>query len=622
VVDSGAATDLAVFVDRLAAPGSDRMTAAARVQIRRAIMDGNTPPGIRRLAEALAAGVDRAPAPRRSTEDAGSVAAAVRGNSLVVLDDVDEDGLAEAIELLLADGMRVMVTGSDRQLADRVRTALPAGTAGRVLDRLPALRCGELRELRGLLATSTAARRARAGQELPTEAELPDPAEVAELCRQADRSVPPGRGTGMVPALLAGLDPSRLAAVTSVAHLVDRSLKALPSATECEWAWRLLSNLVFAQHRPVFEGMLEDVTQAVAGVERGRGAAPVTFVARPANDVLGVLRHYRDFLSSGGRSRTYFRPSVQREAQPVLAAIRVAGRMPATLDEVSRVVDYLELGEWLRRVCAGCDELGVPAPRDDGELRRLQDVLLRVTVAVRAVSALRHDVLFLAADSPLSVPDVESAANVASAVLDFGAYGSAVEANRRLTAMADRLAARSPLIATAPEHEQASAALRERDADGYAAAVEALVAARREQHDELRRTTLLQRLGAAAPGLASAWTALAEDHPAALGMAVFVPMDELLAQLPPPDSVDVVLVLGAAALGVEHLLLTAVAPRMIAAVGPGERPGPAPTLLSVLHRADALMIHGKLTGPAAPVVPITMAVPRSPRPATMGRAGA
>ena len=61
---------------------------------------------------------------------------------------------------------------------------------------------------------------------------------------------------------------------------------------------------------------------------------------------------------------------------------------------------------------------------------------------------------------------------------------------------------------------------------------------------------------------------------------------------------------------------------MIAAVGPGERPGPAPTLLSVLHRADALMIHGKLAGPAAPVVPITMAVPRSPRTATMGRAGA
>ena len=127
MVDSGAATDLAVFVDRLAAPGSDRMTAAARVQIRRAIMDGNTPPGIRRLAEALAAGVDRAPAPRRSTEDAGSVAAAVRGNSLVVLDDVDEDGLAEAIELLA----RRRHAGDGHGVGPAAGRPGPDGVAGR-----------------------------------------------------------------------------------------------------------------------------------------------------------------------------------------------------------------------------------------------------------------------------------------------------------------------------------------------------------------------------------------------------------------------------------------------------------------------------------------------------------
>ena len=620
----GEAADLAVFVDRLAAAGSDRTTATARVQIRRAIGDGHTPAGVRRLAEALAASVDRTPAPRRSSEDPGSVAAAVRGNSLVILDDTDVAGLADAIDQLLADGMRVMVTGPDPQLANRVRHALPARTAGRVLDRLPALSSGELRELRGLLATSTPARRARAGQRLPAEADLPDPAEVAELCRHTSRSIEPGPGAAMVPGLLAGLDPGRLAAVTSVARLVNRSLVALPPTTECDWAWRLLSNLVLAQHRPVFDGTLEDIAQAVAGVERGRGAPPVSFVARPEDDALGVLRHYRDFLASGGRCRTYFRPSVQREAQPLLAGVRVAGRVPTTVDEVRRVVDYLELGEWLRRVCAGCAELGIPAPRDDGELRQLQAVLLRVAAAVRSVSALRHDVLFLAADSPLSVPDVETAAQVATAVLEFENYGAAVEAYRRLDEMSDRLAAHSPATATAPEHEQACAALRERDAAGYAAAVEALIAARRERHDEARRTTLLQRLGSAAPGLASAWAALAEASPAALGMAVFEPMDELLAQLPPADSADVVLVLGAAALGVEHLLLTAVAPRMVAAVGPDERPGPAPTLLSVLQRADALLIHGQLSGPAAPVVPISMAVQqqRAPRPAALGRTGA
>ena len=85
---------------------------------------------------------------------------------------------------------------------------MPAGTTGRVLERLPALHSGELRELRGLLATSTAARRARAAQELPTEADLPDPAEVAELCRQAAQPVPPGRGAGMVPTCWPGWTPT------------------------------------------------------------------------------------------------------------------------------------------------------------------------------------------------------------------------------------------------------------------------------------------------------------------------------------------------------------------------------------------------------------------------------
>jgi hypothetical protein len=284
----------------------------------------------------------------------------------------------------------------------------------------------------------------------------------------------------------------------------------------------------------------------------------------------------------------------------------------------------LELGEWLRRVCTGCGELGLPSPHDDGELCRLHDVLLRVAAAVRSVSALRHDVLFLAEDSPLSVPDVDTAADVAVAVLDYELNGSAVDARRQLDSMADRLAACSPVLAVAPEHEQACTALRERDAEGYLAAVEALVAARREQRDETRRTTLLQRLGAVAPGLASAWAALAAHSPAALGMAVFRPMEELLAELPPPDSVDVLLVLGAAALGVEHLLLTAAAPRLIAAVGPGERPGPAPTLLSVLQRADALVIHGKAGGPTAPVVPISVVQQQSriPRQAALGQAGA
>ncbi|MGH3588247.1 MAG: hypothetical protein ACRDQ0_18230, partial [Pseudonocardia sp.] len=138
----------------------------------------------------------------------------------------------------------------------------------------------------------------------------------------------------------------------------------------------------------------------------------------------------------------------------------------------------------------------------------------------------------------------------------------------------------------------------------------ALVAARREAHDEAQRTTLLQRLADGAPRLAEAWAALAEDEPTALGLVSFVPVESLLSTLPPADSADVVLVLGAPALGVERLLLAAVAPRLVAVVGPDESRDDTPNLLSVLQRASALVIRGPATAPAGVrVVPLQASAP-------------
>jgi hypothetical protein len=616
--DSGDA-DLAVFVDRLAAAGSDRPTALARAQIRRAIGEGTSPPGVRRLAEALAASVtDRPPSPRRPTEDSGSVVEAMRENTLVVLEDVDSRSLAGSIGALLADGKRLVVTASDPAQLDAVREALPPDVAGRVLGRLPTLPCEELRELRGLLATSTPSRRARARQHLPAAGELPPTVEVAELCARAVRPTGSVAGAWMVPGLLTDLEPARRAAVTSVARLVDRSLGALPAPSEGEWVWTLLSDLILTRHRAVFDRMLEDTAQAVTAVEAARNAARVTFTTPLDAAAVVTLRNYCNFLSAGGRTRSYFRSALQREVAPVLEQVRVDDHEPASEDEVRRVVENLELGQRLRRIGNACVEMRVPAPRDEAELRSLTAVLVQVAAAVRSVGALRHDVLFLAPNSPLSVPDLETAGHVATSILDFEVHGSAAEAGRTLDTMTDRLGGSCTVDAMAPEHELALAALRARDGAGFAAAVEALGGARREQRDEVRRFELLQRLGGAAPGLADAWTVLADTHPAALGIASFVPMDALLSAVPPPDSADVVLVLGAPALGVERLLLMAVAPRMIAVVAPGERPDGAPTLLSVLHRASALTIRGRTEGVPARVVPISKAVAGRPTRAAAG----
>jgi hypothetical protein len=611
--------DLAVFVDRLAAAGSDQSTTDAQTQIHHAIAAGSPPPGVRRLAEALAASVaELPPPPRRPAEDATSLVSAVRDNTLVILDDFDVPATARAVAALLADGRRVVVTGAVPAELAAVRAALPPEAVDRALPHLPGLPPAELRELRRLLATSTPERRARGAQLLPPESALPDVGEVSRLCALAAGSEAAGDGEWILPTILADLDEERRAAVTSVAERVDDALAAMPSRAEHGWAWQLLSELIFGQQRVAFDRMIEDVAEVIGVLDRTRSAPPVSFTAAPPPDAAEVLVRYREFLASGGRSRSYFRSAAQREVQPVLDVARVGARQPEDEDDIDRVLEYLELVERQARVDAACGELGVPIPADENELTEIGDGLGKIATAARAVSALRHDVLFIADDSPLSVPDVDAAQELATGILEFAVHGSGVDAARRLEALADALAALSPATATAPEHEQAVAALRERDAAGYAAAVDALGAARREQRDDQLRVLLQQRLEEGAPRLAAAWAELAESDPAALGFVSFVPVEPLLSTLPPPDSADVVLVLGASGLGVERLLLSAVAPRIVAVVGPGDDRGEAPTLLSVLQRASALVIRGRPTG--GRVVPFNGGPARAAAP--VGQAGA
>ncbi|TQM16068.1 hypothetical protein [Pseudonocardia kunmingensis] len=611
--------DLAVFVDRLAAAGSDQPTTDAQTQIRRAIAAGASPPGLRRLAEALAASVaELPPPPRRPAEDPASVVAAMRDNALVVLEDFDTAAAAAAVAALLADGRRVIVTGATPAEVAAVRAALPPEAADRALPHLPTLTPAELRELRRLLATSTPERRARGAQELPPENALPDPADVAALCAEVARHTGEDTGAWMVPTLLADLDEGRRAAVTSVARCVHRSLGSMPGHAGSEWTWRLLSELIYGRRRAEFDQLVEDTSRVSAALDRTRSDPPVSFSAAPPPDTVAVLLRYREFLAGGGRTRAYFRSAAQREVQPVLEKVRVGDRHPETEADVDRVLEYLELVDRQAQVDAACAELGVPVPRDADELAEVSDGLAKVAAAARSVGALRHDVLFLAPDSPLAVPDLETAEEIALAIIEYADHGSAVAAARRLDALADALAQRSPVPATAPELEQAVTALRDRDAEGYAAAVEALGAARREVRDETQCAELLERLRNGAPRLAEAWSALAERDPTALGLASFVPVAPLLSALPAPDSADIVLVLGARGLGVERLLLAAVAPRLVAVVGPGDERDDPPSMVDVLQRASALVIRGRAT--RGRVLPFNGSPPRSAAP--VGQAGA
>lgn len=597
------ADDLLVFVERLAAAGQgDRSTARAREEIGRVIRAGSPPPGLRRLAEALAASVaEAAPHPRHPVGDAASVVPAMNSNALVVLDQADPAAVGSVVSALIVDGRRVVVTAETDAELDAVR---PEVATGRVLDAVPALPAAELRELRRLLATATVAGRARTDQQLPPHEAMPTVDDVERLCRQAVHA-PSDGGASMVPRVLASVDAERLAAVTAIARSVVANLEALGSRRQHGWEWELLGHLIHTRHRATFDRTLEDTAQACGTVDRRRNAPPVTFTGPLPLDAADQLIDYHAFLKEGGRTRGYFRPTVQREAQAILRLVRVAGREPQGCAEVLRVLDHLELGERLVRIEAGCREMRVPGPRGPEELAALAEGLGRVAAATRSVGRLRHDVLFLAADSPLSVPDVTSAAEVATAILEYAEHGSAAEAAGRLDGIAAGLAALAPVAAIAPEHQRAVDALRARDVVRYTGAVEALGAARREQRDAARRGELMQKLRSTAPALADAWEQ--SDEHGALGLACFVRADVLLSALPAPDSADVVVVVGAARLGVERLLLAAVAPRMIATVAPDDEPEASPSLLSVLHRAAALAIRGRATRVPGQVVQLSPA---------------
>lgn len=589
--------DLLVFVERLAAAGQgDPATARAREEIRRAIHAGSPPPGLRRLAEALAASAAETPPPRHPVDDVTSVVPAMQAHTLVELTDADPAEVGAVITALIADGRRVVVTAETDVELGVVRGEV---AAGRVLDGLPALPAADLRELRRLLATATATARMRPGQQLPPHEAMPTVEDVERLCAQAGQAQAVD-GTSMVPHMLGSVDPDRRAAVTTIARCVTTRLEALGSRREHAWEWELLGHLVHTRHRAAFDRVSEDTAQSVAIVEKRRTAPPVTLTGPLPADAADQLIDYHSFLQAGGRSRAYFRPTVQREAQAVLRLIRVGDRQPESSADVLRVLDHLELGERLHRIEAGCQEMRIPGPRGPAELAELAEGLGRVAAAARVVGQLRHDVLFLATDSPLSVPDVRSAAEVAAAILDYAEHGSAAEAAGHLDGIAVGLAALAPAAATAPEHQRAVDALRARDVARYAVAVGELGAARREQRDAARCAELVGGLRATAPTLADAWEQAPEHGSAALGFASFIPADELLSAVPPPDSADVVVVVGAAQLGVERLLLAAVAPRMIATVGPDDEPEESPSLLSVLHRCAALVIRGQAAGKRAP----------------------
>ncbi|WP_165438550.1 hypothetical protein [Pseudonocardia sediminis] len=585
---------LVAFTDRLAATGrAGAALRAARTRIAEDVRAGRIPAGLRRLA--LSLNTPLPPRPRRSDDEPETPASVVAEEGLVVLSGASDDELVEALGALLGRGMRVVVTAADPGVPRALRGRLPAALAAYAVEELPSLDPAELRRLRRLLATSTPDRRIRGRQELPAADVLPAREDIAGCCARAARTVDgaDAEEARVLPSLLRDLDAERRAAVTAVGRCVGRTVGGLNASPHVGWLRPAVYQLVHNVHRAEYEQLQSLAAQQRDGLERFSGGPEVVETGPVPDDAVVVVREYLYFLTEGGRSRSYFRPAAQREAQPVLSRFRVGGAVPQSAQDVGAVAFHLDLAGRHHEIERLCQVLAIPTPHGPNDLRELIDALDVGAAAARSVGALRHDVLFLQQGSPVVVPDLTAAERVARAIVDYDEHGDPAEAADELDRQADELAVVVPARAMAPEHERAVAALRAHDADAYGEALDELEAARRDAADQHACDELLARLRTDAPALSDAWAAASGARGGGYGLLCFAGSDTLLSALPAADSADLVVVLGAGALSADALLLTAVAPRMVAVVGEERRATSGTTLLEVLNQASARFLRGR-----------------------------
>ncbi|MDT7586239.1 MAG: hypothetical protein QOE32_3789 [Pseudonocardiales bacterium] len=595
----------------------DGAPAHAAAEIRRRGAAGETPIGLYRLSEVLAPAGAAVPPQRLPAGEPGEVVDVVHRYPCAVLDAPNPAQVAENLAAVLADGKRVLVSGSDAEALAAVRAALPESLQGVCLDAPPPLSDTELRELRSLLVTATPSRRLRLDQILPHPNLVPGADQVAALCRSAGgRGYPPRDGVDMLPELLGGMPAERLAALLETARRCQSTLRAMDPAGDARWGRVLLERVLFGSDREPFDRLLRRTTDVVLAADKLRDAGDqMAVVGTLPPGSVEQLRSYVTYLDSGGRARVYFRSPQQRAVQPVLRHLRLDGVPLKDSTVLHQALAFVELIESMDEIGELCRRLRVPEPRNVPAVAELNRQLDRVEEAARAAEHLRHEVLFVHHDSPVTVPDLTTTEQVARTIVESGGTGGMNQARDRLIGLANRLERSMPSQDAAPEFGVLISALLSINLPAYLDALDVLAAARREYADQRRQVELLGRLRTAVPRLAELWEQVGPRR-FTQGTARFVLLDELLEELPEADTADLVLLLGAGSLGTENLLVAAAAPRLLAVSGgfaAAPLPGPpsaADTVLSTLRRAAVPVIVA--AGAEAPAEPAEPAEPVAP----------
>ncbi|MEU9868342.1 hypothetical protein AB0C87_10910 [Actinomadura sp. NPDC048021] len=387
-----------------------------------------------------------------------------------------------------------------------VRPDLPPG---------PPISRSEAAELVVLLAEETAERKARTEQRDVDPGALPSAAYVRTLIEaEAAAAERAERSRTELSQLLRDSDVTLLARLDGDASVVAAALRDLgleghPGGwNPSDLAVRALGDAL-AERRPLIWARVVEMTARAQWAERALGELSGHRVELPADaDLRGLAAAAQDlraYLADGGvLKRGPLRSAAQRQAEPLLATVKVDGAAPTTPELLDIAHTDLMVRITCRELQYVWEAAGISFPADlpPGErvarFVRAHARLARVRDAMTALDSTRR----LLERSGFRVPLVhpiqwhDYAAALRNALEGLGVSRATAD----LDALRDSI---GPVDADdPPELRAALAAVDARDAAAYGRALGALAEARHERSRQIRCEELVARVRAVHPDLA------------------------------------------------------------------------------------------------------------------------
>ena len=411
-------------------------------------------------------------------------------------------------------------SGTLAQMAQRLRHAAPRlGWVPVPADDVP-LAAEEAGDLLRLLRSQTPQRLARTDQRPVDLDDYPSVADLTALVAAEDsaRQVAE-QGATEVSRHLSSLDEALLTALRGQVESARQltSLLGLPlDATTWsldDWAVRAIRDGLGGHNATLWaqigagRAQLTEAQQALG--ELGfrdiivRAGAPGSPTAR-----FQVIRSLHEYLAGGGKLRSAFKSSEQREADPILERATVDGLPVTTADQVELLYRALKAQAAMETVgrgftIVGATVVGTPDESVHESVARVVDLYARLDLVQRFLAAvteiriaLTTTASFLALTSPVEWQDFINALEGVRLRLQTDA------ASARLVAVKDRLAADARVEHAPPELAQAAEAVAARDVEAYASAMTGLAAVAEEIAQQAACEELLGRLRERHPALA------------------------------------------------------------------------------------------------------------------------